>query len=63
MKTFKSLLPSLLALGTAALAIFASTLQAMISAHPAVSAVLAAIGTVVAHLLPSPVATPATASK
>jgi hypothetical protein len=54
MKTFKSLLPSLIALGTAALAIFAPALQVLIASHPAVSAVLAAVGTIVAHLVPSP---------
>ena len=54
MSKLKLILPSLIALGTAALTIFAPALQGYIAAHPAVSAVVAAIGVVIAHISPTP---------
>lgn len=54
MTKLKSLLPSLIALATAALTIFSPVLQGYVSAHPSVSAVLAAVYAVIAHLMPSP---------
>lgn len=48
-------LPSLLAAASALLTIFAPQLQALISAHPSVAAVLAGVAVIISHLLPSPV--------
>lgn len=46
--------PSVVAAVLALLGVFADPVQAWISAHPAVTAGLAGIGTIVAHLLKSP---------
>lgn len=56
MSWFKSWLPTLVAIGGAALAIVAPPLQAVIAAHPAVSIGLSALYAILSHLLPSPVA-------
>lgn len=50
-------LMSLLALLGAAAGIFQPQLQHVISAHPAIASAVGGIVTVIAHLLPSPVAT------
>jgi len=50
----RKLWPSFAALGTAALTIFTPTIQGAISAHPAVSASLAAAYAILAHILQSP---------
>ena len=49
-------LPSLLAAVIALLGIFADPVQAFVSSHPAVATVVAGLGAIVAHLLPSPAA-------
>ena len=49
-------LPSLLAAVIALLGIFADPVQAFVSSHPAVATVVAGLGAIVAHLLPSPTA-------
>ena len=54
--SFAQWLPSLVAALVGLLGIFAGPVQAFIAAHPTLAAVLAAIGAIVAHLLPSPTA-------
>ena len=46
--------PSLVAAVVALLGVFADPVQAFIAAHPAVSAALAGLATIVAHLMKSP---------
>ena len=50
----KKWLPTLIALGTGAVAILAPALQAEIAAHPAIASVLMAAYSILTHLLPSP---------
>jgi len=48
-------LASIVAVVTAVLAVFEPNVQAFITGHPAVAAVIASVGGIIAHLLPSPV--------
>ena len=47
-------LPSILASILGMLGVFSGPVQGYVVAHPAVAAVVAAAGTVIAHILPSP---------
>ena len=49
-------LASIIAAIVGLLGIFADPVQAYIVAHPAIAAIVAAVGAIVTHLMPSPVA-------
>ena len=51
--------PTLAAIGMSAVAIVTPQVQGAISSHPVVSTVLSMAYAILAHFLPSPVATPA----
>lgn len=56
MATFKKLLPSLIPIAVLVFTTFAPSLQALVAAHPIVTLVLTTVNTIIAHILPSAVA-------
>ena len=56
MSTLKKWWPSILASIVALWGVFGTGIQGAVSAHPAVTTVLAGAAVVIAHLLPSPTA-------
>lgn len=54
MDKFVSYLPSIVAAVVAVLGVFNGPVQAYMAAHPAVVVGVGGLGTIVAHLLPSP---------
>jgi hypothetical protein len=47
--------PSIIAAAGALWTVFGTQIQAYVTAHPSASAILAALGVIIAHLVPSPV--------